>query len=367
MDTKTTSTRTNNVRSSNLELYRIFCMLMIVAHHYVAHSGLLTPDSIMSLNPNSSNTTFLCIFGLWGKTGINCFLMITGYFMCTSKISMRKFVKLMLWIYLYKLIIYGAFLATGHETIDFQRIIKLIMPVWGFYTNFTDCFIAFWLTIPFWNILINNMSKRQHELLISLLLGIYTLLGSIPHFMVSINYITWFGIIYLTASYIRLYPIELYSNKKVWASLSILTILLGTASILIMHHYAEEKTGLFVSDSNKIFAVTIAITTFLWLKNINIPYSKLINTIGGSTFGVLLIHDNSWAMRNWLWKDIVDGAGHYSLPFWQLVGYSIGVVLAIFFICIIIDIIRIKIFEEPFFKWYDKEPRFQKFTDFLSK
>lgn len=27
-------------RASNLELYRIICMLMIVAHHYVVNSGL---------------------------------------------------------------------------------------------------------------------------------------------------------------------------------------------------------------------------------------------------------------------------------------------------------------------------------------
>ena len=364
--TGTEKTHIGVKRSSNLELYRIFCMLMIVAHHYVVNSGLKSSGGPMSLDPNSYNTIFLYLFGMWGKTGINCFLMITGYFMCTSKISMRKFVKLMLWIYLYKIIIYGIFLVTGYETLGLPTI-KLLIPGWGFYTNFTGCFIVFWQTIPFWNILIKNMSKRQHEALLCLLLGMYTFLGSIPSFNVSINYVTWFGVIYLIASYIRLYPIDIYSNKKVWATLSILTILLGSASILTLHHYTGHHESIFVSDSNKIFAVAIAITTFLWFKNINIPYSKLINAIGGSTFGVLIIHANSDAMRQWLWKDTVDCVGHYSLPFWELVGFSIGVVLAIFFTCIIIDRIRIKLIEEPFFKWYDKEPRFQKLVNILSK
>ena len=359
--------RTGAKRSSNLELYRIICMLMIVAHHYVVNSGLTEPDGPMRLNPDCSNTIFLYLFGLWGKTGINCFLMITGYFMCTSQISIRKFVKLIFWIYLYNLIIYGVLLSIGCETTNNQRIAQLLIPVWGFNTNFTSCFIGFWLTIPFWNILINNMSKRQHEVLLCLLLGMYTFLGSIPGFDVSINYVNWFGVIYLIASYIRLYPLELYNNKKVLASLSFLTILLGAASIFIMHHNFKNGGSFLVSDSNKILAVAIALTTFLWFKNINIPYSKLINAIGGSTFGVLLIHANSDAMRQWLWKDTVDCVGHYSLPFWQLVGFSIGVVLAIFFICIIIDIIRIKLIEEPFFKWYDKKPRFQSLTAFLSK
>lgn len=353
-------------RNSNIELYRIFCMLLIVAHHYVVNSGLMASDGPMLLNPNSSNTIYLYMFGMWGKTGINCFMLITGYFMCTSNISIRKFIKFMLWIYLYKIVIYGVFLAIGHETVNLQSAVKLIMPVWNFNTNFTSCFIGFWLTIPFWNILIRSLSKRQHEILMFLLLGMYTILGSIPHFSVSINYVTWFGIIYLIASYIRLYPLNIYNNKRLWVLLSIQTILLGITSILVMHYIGEDES-FFLNDSNKIFAVAIALTTFLWFKNIDIPYNKLINAMGGSSFGVLLIHANSDAMRQWLWRDVVDCMGHYNLPLFQLMGYSCGVVLAIFFICSLIDRIRIKIFEEPFFKLYDKKIRFQRLTSFLSK
>lgn len=36
------------VRDSNLELYRIVAMLLIVAHHYVVNSGLL---DVMGQNP----------------------------------------------------------------------------------------------------------------------------------------------------------------------------------------------------------------------------------------------------------------------------------------------------------------------------
>lgn len=68
-------------RSSNFELYRIICMLMIVAHHYVVNSGLTCTDCLLKNDFTSSNSIFLVLFGAWGKTGINCFLMITGFFM----------------------------------------------------------------------------------------------------------------------------------------------------------------------------------------------------------------------------------------------------------------------------------------------
>lgn len=339
-------------------------MLMIVAHHFVVNSGL--SETPMSTNPAAVNTIYLWLFGMWGKTGINCFLLITGYFMCNSNISLRKFVKLMLWIYFYKLIIFTIFLYTGYETLSLTSLFRLIMPVWGFHTNFTSCFIGFWLTIPFWNILIQNMTKKQHLLLLILLLSIYTLLGSIPSFSVTINYITWFGVIYLIASYIRRYPNKTFDCRKLWGWSTLATITLACLSMLFTIAIGIKSTLFFVSDSNKFFALAVAVTSFLWIKNINLAYNRVINAIGGSTFGVLLIHANSDAMRQWLWKDSVDCVGHYALPLPQLILFSIGTILAIFCVCTIIDVLRIRLFEKPFFNWYDKKPRFQKVKSLLS-
>ncbi len=47
------------IRSSNLELYRIICMLMIIAHHFVVNSGLTLPEGPMMSNPTDVNTLFL--------------------------------------------------------------------------------------------------------------------------------------------------------------------------------------------------------------------------------------------------------------------------------------------------------------------
>jgi hypothetical protein len=87
----------------------------------------------------------------------------------------------------------------------------------------------------------------------------------------------------------------------------------------------------------------------------NIKYSRVINAFGAGTFGVLLIHANSDVMRSWLWKDIVDAVGHYSLPFPALVLYSLGVVIVIFIVCNLIDQIRIATIEKWFFNWYDSK------------
>lgn len=46
-------------RDSNLELFRIITMLLIVAHHYVVNSGLLAQDGPVWANPLSSDSLFL--------------------------------------------------------------------------------------------------------------------------------------------------------------------------------------------------------------------------------------------------------------------------------------------------------------------
>jgi len=340
-------------------------MLFIVAHHYVMHSGLLSTDGPIRCNPQTANTIFLLFFGLWGKTSINCFLMITGYYMCKSNITIRKFVKLILWIYFYNIIIFMIFLSSGDETISIQCLVKVLVPIWRIDKGFVGCFIVFFLTIPFWNILIRNMTKRNHEILLLLLLMVYTILDSITYFCVSFNYVIWFGVIYLISSYVRLYPIEIYDNTKLWMWLFLASFMFVCLSVIVMHYKFGRGEGFFVFDSNRFGSVVIAVTSFMWIKNVYVSYNKYTNMIGGSTFGVLLIHDNSSTMQRWLWQDIVDGVGHYYLPFWQLVGYSVGVVLAIFFSCVLLDRVRIVLFEEPFFKWYDKKPRLQKITDIL--
>ena len=81
-------------------------MLLIVAHHYVINSRL---GSVLQEAPLSERSIFFYLFGAWGKTGINCFVMITGFFMCKSQITLRKFLKLLFEVLFYNIIIYIIF------------------------------------------------------------------------------------------------------------------------------------------------------------------------------------------------------------------------------------------------------------------
>ena len=340
-------------RSSNLELYRIVCMLLIVAHHYVVNSGIM---ECTYRDPMSARSLFYFLFGMWGKTGINCFVMITGYFMCKSRITAQKFLKLLLEVLFYNIVIYAIFLVTGYCKISLVDLFHCLWPIGSVSTGFTSCFLLFYLTIPFLNILIQNLDKRMHQLLLALSLGIYTILGTAPFINVTFNYVTWFAVIYFIASYIRMYPEKWFDNNKVWGWATIASIAFAMASV-VLYIWGSDRFGqhavncwkcfYFVSDSNKFFAVTTAVCSFMWFKNLKIKQSKFINTIAASTFGVLLIHANSDTMRSWLWKDVLNVAGQYGEGWGPALLHAFGSVAAIFAICIAIDRLRIEFIEKP--------------------
>lgn len=340
-------------RDSNFELLRIITMLLIISHHYVVNSGLMEK---INENMFSDKSLFLLIIGAWGKTGINIFLLITGYFMCQSSISIDKFFKLIFEVIFYKVIIWIIFSLTGYESFSIMAVIETICPVTSISLNFTDCYLVFFLCIPFLNILIKNMNEKQHIHLILLCFFVYIFLGTTPKIEVVMNYVTWYIVIYFIAAYIRIYSKPFFENKRLWRNIALISILISIASIFAGAYIGNKiNKPIFyylLSDSNKILAVTTAISVFLYFKNLHIKKSKLINIVAASTFGVLQIHANSDAMRQWLWKDLLQTVEMYNSKW--LILHVLGSVVGVYLVCTAIDYIRIRIVERPIMNLWKK-------------
>ncbi len=331
-------------------------MLLIVAHHYVVNSGLLYDGGPIKAELFSAKSFFLIIFGAFGKTGINCFVLITGYFMCKSQITLKKFLKLICEVEFYNISIWLIFILTGYEKFSFAELIKKVFPFYDISSGFTSCYIIFFLFIPFLNILLNNMNEKQHIKLIALSFGVYTVMASIPKFSITFNYVTWFIILYFISAYVRLYDKKIFNNCKLWGFLALAVLIISILSVAVLTFISEKsgsfKAFYFLADSNMILAVLLAFTSFMFFKNLNVKHSKFINAVGGTTFGVLLIHASSNAMRKWLWQDVLDNVSYYDSKFMVL--HAVGSVIGIFIICSAIDYLRIKFIEKPFFNRFDK-------------
>ncbi len=343
-------------RDSNLELLRIIGMLAIVAHHSVVNSGITECYDFSNI---TGNMIFLQLWGMWGKTAINIFVLITGYFMCTSKLTWKRFFKIWGEAKFYKVIFFIIFVIAGYEVITARSLFQLFFGyLHGINASFTASFLAFYLFIPFLNKFIASLEKKDLQRLLALLLGIFTITSTFFFNSSVFHYVFWYITLYLLAAYIRLYPFSWMEKKKIPGIMLIVSILLAYASVLVVD-FIGVKFGFtnayyMVSDSNKLLAFTTGLSIFLLFKNLHIKNNKVINKVAGTTFGVLCIHANSDAMREWLWNDLLNVPSWYSFGTGKLILFMAATMFGIFIVCSLIDQIRIFLVERPVFNWINR-------------
>ena len=335
-------------RSSNLELLRILLMLSLIAHHFTVNSGVTTLYDFSSYPP--PYMIFLQIFGMGGKPAINVFTLITGYFMIKKDLTVKKLLKLTGTTFFYIYLFYAVFLLSGYWRFSLKDFIKTVLFLpYGVSSAYSSAMIVMMLFMPFINLLARNMSKRQYQILLSLLLIYFTGISTFLH-LETFNFVFWMLTIYLLGGYIRLYPCK-WDTLLNGAILTIFSIVLMCGSILVIDivgpSFGFTNYYYFIVDCNKILAVTVSIGIFILFKNWHCPYNKYINLCAASTYGILLFHANTDAMRQLLWKDIFDVSGHYLSN--GFIPYACGVVILVYILGLIFESLRIHLIEKPFF------------------
>ena len=78
-----------------------------------------------------------------GKTGIDCFMLITGYFMCKSAITIKKYLKLLLEVIFYNVVIYTIFVVAGKHQFSSVELFFAIVPIQEIGGSFISCFLLY--------------------------------------------------------------------------------------------------------------------------------------------------------------------------------------------------------------------------------
>ena len=329
-------------------------MLAIIAHHYVVNSGvieLIAPGFTV-------NTLFLELWGMWGKAAINAFVLVTGYFMCTSRLTWLKVFNLVSEVVLYSLVIYIVLAVLGYQAVTLGELLFIFFGLFKYIGGgFTPSFLAFYLLIPFLNALISTLGQKGLDRLLALLLGIFVV--TVTFFKGSaFNEVGWYAALYLLAARVRLFPSRLTEEPVLSRNYFAISILLSVLSVAVLgilsSALGREGIGFayyFMSDSSKLLAFSSGFSCFLFFKNLSMPHSHLINRVASTTFGVLLIHASSDAMRRFLWNELLDVPGAYAASLPLLVLHASLSAVSVFVVCSIIDFARQAVIEKPLMGW----------------
>lgn len=345
-------------RQSNLELLRIVAMLAVIAGHFLWQSGLVDAGLASGFSPK---TLFLQFASVWGKTAINAFVLISGYFMCTGRLTPRRFVRLVLEVYFYKFFTLFVARAIGWAPLSGWCLFRAIC--WPFYEvnhGFTTSFIWFYLFIPFYNTLLLQVTKRQLGLLIAALVAMMTVSSSFFLNPASFNYVLWYMTMYFIGAFVRLYPYKWMNSNCVCVPALILAFI-GSCALIIGLNFAPAvgawKFGFdhLLLQSDRPCALGVGILLFLSFKNWRLRYSRFINAVAATCFGVLLIHGaypHEFTIH--VWDGLFHGKDWYGHSFVVLAAVSISVPLIVFSVCSVCDFIRIHLIEKPFLDYLER-------------
>ena len=160
-------------RNSSFELLRIIAMLMIIGHHFVVHGGFLDASTV-----NSWILTFL-EFG--GKFGVIIYLLISGYFMVTSKFTFRKLLKLWCQVWFYSVLLYVLSIFLPNFHFSARGLVTALFPVLMVEWWFVTYYIFLYLLSPFINKLAKVLSRSEYGWLIVLLLFLYNVYNNLSN------------------------------------------------------------------------------------------------------------------------------------------------------------------------------------------
>ena len=120
----------------------------------------------------------------------------------------------------YKIVISTLFWTSGTFPINLKDFVKTILPIYSIDKDFTVCFLVFYLFIPFLNKLLRAINEKEFLCLLGLLCFTYIFMGTLPKFKVTMNYVSWFVVIYFIGAYLKLYPKKFFCFAKTYLETS---------------------------------------------------------------------------------------------------------------------------------------------------
>ncbi len=345
-------------RSSNFELLRIVGMVMIVFHHFAVHSGLYYDDL-------GINSLYIATLSVIGKVGVYIFVLISGYFLIDSSgIRLPKLIKLWLQIFFYSVVCFSIALATGRESLStLTKLSDALLPISTDSWWFASAYFIMYLFSPFINRALRTMTQRQYLRTILVAVFVWFVVETVTTGYIQGNALIRFFVLYSIGGYIKIYKKDREYSRKKLAAVAVLLTAVSVSLRLLFTYLAEEKIfsdftqeyRLSFSNEQSLLTVCIAVPIFLIFKSTKIKTSKIINVISSASFGVYLIHDNSY-VRPFLWKTLVKGDSFKESPY--LIPYSVAVCVAIYIVCSLIELARIYLLEKNYMKLiYKAEPK----------
>ncbi len=340
-----------NNRNYGIDLLRILLAFMVLSLQFNAGGTgkVLMNTTVVPWKWIVSGVTTLCY------PAVNCYVLISGFFMYKQKADLRKQVKslskLWLMVLFFSVIGYLCVAIVFVKETSCIELIKRFFPVsrgkWWFFT----VYFAMSLLSPFINSMLDTLDKTYHRILILLLLVMCSVIPMFNNWegQLGSNYgysLLWFFVLYVTGAYLadndNVVVNESNGNKFVCLGLTGGGYLVSSA-IVFCSGPLLGRLGISIelTPYNSLLTYIQAITLLLFFMNIKIKkkFRKVIGSLSALSLASYMFHCQE-DIESVLWSNLKPWE-YANCP--TIILVFLATIVTLFVVSVIIGFVRNKV------------------------
>ncbi|MBQ9414128.1 MAG: acyltransferase [Clostridia bacterium] len=269
-------------RNSSIELLRIVSIFMVVLVHYF---GCIKDYAAGTANEQTVTLLSCCVI-----IGVNCFVLISGYFGIFSKgLKIRRLLDLLLVIAFFGGLDYASTILFGTASFSIKDLFWALFPYLNGGVWFVRVYLALAVIAPFLSIGLRALTKSQYRVMLILSLIFFSVWQSFfPHPLIEDG---GYGIVHFVLLYAIGGYLQLHARKdRPWWIYGLIYV--ACVGLTVFCPLIGWPNTYFCYDFilNIVSACALLFMFSKWQFQ-----SKLVNTLAATTFGTYIIHEGmSW-------------------------------------------------------------------------
>lgn len=329
-------------RNTGINLFKLFSMFMIALLHVLGMGGIT--------GAAAGTSSYYPVYLMQNAAfcAVNCYALVSGYLMLGKEIKPSRITELWFEVFFYSVSISAIMMIVYRDLFSARNIVYAVTPIISNQYWYMTSYFMMYLFVPMMNKFADAANKKVFTATIVVILVLTT--GSLmikqDGFRLNDGYSPiWLMIMYLVGAYMKKFNVG--AKMKKW--LALLLYVISSLCSFILCVFSKKLLKIMLGNDisylsyTSPFVVLSAIFLFIFFSKLKFgkKTEKLINYITPAALGVYLIHTHPLVF-NKLMKDIAMPLVNHGTA--AMIFGSIAMALAVFIICIVIDLLRIQLF-----------------------
>lgn len=328
--------------NTGINLFKLFSMFMIALLHVLGMGGII--------GAAAGTSSYYPVYLMQNAAfcAVNCYALVSGYLMLGKEIKPSRITELWFEVFFYSVSISAIMMIVYRDLFSARNIVYAVTPIISNQYWYMTSYFMMYLFVPMMNKFADAANKKVFTATIVVILVLTT--GSLmikqDGFRLNDGYSPiWLMIMYLVGAYMKKFNVG--AKMKKW--LALLLYVISSLCSFILCVFSNKLLKIMLGNDisylsyTSPFVVLSAIFLFIFFSKLKFgkKTEKLINYITPAALGVYLIHTHPLVF-NKLMKDIAMPLVNHGTA--AMIFGSVAMALAVFIICIVIDLLRIQLF-----------------------